>query len=90
MSARCAGGVALIGGLFFKVCAVMSIHVLTAVYTDGAYYCWCGRDGSALVQHLKGCAEIWGRNVEEEHSRYRGARKQYLFRLQEIVAGERG
>ena len=43
-----------------------------------------------LVQHLKGCAEIWGRNVEEEHSRYRGARKQYLFRLQEIVAGERG
>ena len=37
--ARCAGGVALIGGLFFKVCAVMSIHVLTAVYTDGAYYC---------------------------------------------------
>ena len=50
----------------------------------------CGRDGSALVQHLKGCAEIWGRNVEEEHSRYRGARKQYLFRLQEIVAGVRG
>ena len=40
MSARCAGGVAFIGGLFFKVCAVMSMHVLPAVYTDGAYYCW--------------------------------------------------
>jgi len=26
--------------LFFKVCAVMSMHVLPAVYTDGAYYCW--------------------------------------------------